>query len=112
MASVYELKVLETDWPPPVVWSGTSVSCACFKGIKYLQKHLVQAVECVSCCDYSYCNQEVPFNRSSALKLSKFTTVSTNSSATTSPSLWTVLLLLCFLPGPSRLSHISQLLAS
>lgn len=39
--------------------------------------------ECVSCCDYSYCNQEVPYNRSSALRLSRLTTVSTGTAAGT-----------------------------
>ncbi|PVD38112.1 hypothetical protein C0Q70_00723 [Pomacea canaliculata] len=38
--------------------------------------------ECVSCCDYSYCNQEVPYNRSMALKLSVFSRVGSSSSGT------------------------------
>ncbi|KAL8581057.1 hypothetical protein ACOMHN_012708 [Nucella lapillus] len=29
--------------------------------------------ECVSCCDYSYCNQEVPVNSTTAVQLSAFT---------------------------------------
>ena len=38
--------------------------------------------ECVSCCDYSYCNQEVPVNRSTALQLSSFTAASTSPGRT------------------------------
>ncbi|KAK7113120.1 ly6/PLAUR domain-containing protein 6-like [Littorina saxatilis] len=58
--------------------------------------------ECTSCCDYSYCNQEVPVNRSTALQLSSFTATSASHACVLRPP--ALLLVLCVLTAVLRVS--------
>jgi len=58
----------------------------------YYDSLVVFVQECTSCCDFPYCNEQVPTNETAAFRLSA---VSVNATCRTTPSLLRDVIVIC-----------------